>query len=140
MKRFGQLFMTVLLFLGVLAARPAAVEAHVQECSGQGRMTFSGPGTSGSFRIFLTSQCAGTSGTGGLFSATGFATGVCPLVTGSGVANGHHSFSFVTTTATLVITGSATGTLTFVEDPFSPGSCLANTDTEFLVSGTVAMT
>ena len=109
-------------------------------CSGEFRMTLSVPFGTGVTQTasFSIQHIAGTCSGSTPISVSGTITGRCFVATGSGTSN-----SGATTTVdwwgTIIgFTGQLNGSAFIVEDPNTPTSCLTATETQFLLTGTLA--
>jgi hypothetical protein len=133
---------TALMVAATAAATTTTASAHPgpDTCAGPGVMTTSalftpvpGPVTFGGFSLTLPTGCAG----GGGLSMGGSLNGYCGDATGTGVAAGHHSFSYVLFGTTMTITGSVVGELQVL--PGIGQSCTQGGATSFVVVGSVSM-
>jgi len=134
----GFLFLAALLGFGeapAKAANDACVFSGTMTLSPTGLGTFPthGPNTS-NFTFSGIAVCAIKT----TLSATGTVTGWCADFVGQGTTNNGHPFSVTSKGATLVLSGTAYGAFTVVDDPTDTGSCTNKTAKQFLVSGVLA--
>lgn len=126
--------------LMVAAARPASAANEV--CTGTGTAATSeafgyeasgaAPVSNASFTFALN---LGTCTVSSTLTAAGVVSGYCWDSLGSGVANGHHDFTFVGTGGVLVFDGQVQGAATVEPDTLNGHSCIGNNASQFIVTG-----
>ena len=114
MRRWGRVFVAVIVAVSALALAPSPASAHEDACAGWGGFwegqTLGEPGLSPAVTTsFATNIVVGTCASGGSFSAVGTISGWCSHAVGTGVTNTGHTFSFVLEGYTLALTGQVTG-------------------------------
>lgn len=140
MKRFLHATCGSVLLVVLLATGPAPAQAHTEVCAGTGTMTIAFPlgwvagGTANFAFTYTVGTCVTLSSFESL-SASGVITGLCGLSSGWGTTNHGHNFTFLNTGTVFVMSGEANGAFSFVEDPTDSGSCLLNTNSNFLLTG-----
>lgn len=139
----------VAAMVGALCLSAATPVSAAQEvCAGQGNASVGsglfypglGPAKNTSFGFSLDIGACSTSAN---LTASGSISGPlggahCGLSTGSGTANGHHSFSYIGAGSLLVITGGAVGVVNATPNALVGSSCTTGA-TQFLVTGAAAL-
>jgi hypothetical protein len=149
MKRVIGSFLAAALIAGLaIIGTPAPASAGAEVCAGVGTAQLSspvfypllGPPANGGFNmgytVGLCTETANFFATGGYGGPLGGAH--CGLSTGGGVANGHHSFSWIGAGSLLVVFGGVDGVVNASPNVLAGQSCTSGA-TNFLITGAAVL-